>query len=282
MKTVIYFEILRHRKKILTYILLPVFIWSLLFLVFMVLDRKVPAINSQYMMWPDMLKSFLGMPAWNSELVMNVWHFLALLYPVFWCGLTMKEVSCSVAEEDRLETNVFLQNAGIRRRSIWLGKGVIWALVFSVSLLFLFLVHVIEMWGAGMLRYLSVIIGYYGVLWLVSFFYLILGLFVSSYAKSEENCIDTTWMLVLIPWLVSRIPAVFRLLSEVMVETGKQGEVQEILSVLGNKIEPVSMICPLTWCWYSMEVSGVYVIVAIVIAIMLGGAGMSIYQARRG
>lgn len=281
MKTVIYFEILRRRKKIQTRIVLPLIIWTLLFLIFTILDRKVPVINSRFMMWPDVLKSFLGMPAWSRDLAMNIWHFLALFYPVFWCGMIMQEVSCSVAEEERLETIVYLQNAGVKRRDIWLGKGVVWALVSCLSLLLLILVQALELWIAGMLRYLPIMAEYYGVLYLVSLFYLILGLFVSSYGKSEENCLDAMWMLVLIPWLISRIPAVLQFISGIMVETGRQGAVQEMIAVWGNKLKPVSMICPLTWCWYSMEVAGVFVVAAIVIAVLLGGAGFSIYQARR-
>lgn len=281
MRTVIYFEILRHRKRILMYIFLPVMIWLLLFLVLVILDRKVPVINSQFMMWPDMLKSFLGMPSWNKELAVNVWHFAALFYPIFWCAAMMKEVSCSVVEEERLETVVYLHNAGVERRDIWIGKGLVWMLVSGISLIFLLLTQAPELWLAGAFRYFSVMAEYYGGLFLVSLFYLILGLFVSSYGKSEESCEGTTWMLVLIPWLASRIPSVLRFISDLLVETGRQGQVQEVFLLWGNKIEPVSMICPLTWCWYSMEVTGVFMVAAIVIALMLGGAGVSIYQARR-
>ncbi len=281
MRTVIYFEVLRRRKKICSCILLPVIVWSLLFLALNLLDQKIPVINSQYMMWPDMLKSFLGMPAWNHELAVNVWHFLALYYPIFWCGMIMKEVSCSVAEEERLETVVYLQNAGVRRSSIWLAKGVVWILVSWLSLAMLLFVQMIEFWLAGMSRYYLVIAEYYVLLCLISFFYLIAGLFVSSYAKGEEHCAGAAWTLVLVPWLLARIPALLRFLSDLLIETGRQGEVQEILAVWGQKIEPLSMICPLTWCWYSVEVKGVFVIAAVVVAGILGGAGISIYKARR-
>lgn len=281
MRTVIYFEVIRRRKKFLAMVLAPVVVWSVLYLIFGILDRKAPFINKEYMMWPEIVKNLLGLPAWRSEFSMNIWHILALFYPLLWGYLLMEGTASSVVEEERLETVVYIQNAGIPRRSVWLGKGLTWAVVSFLSLLIILLVQMLEMWFSGMTQNVGIISRYYGLLSLVSLFYLVLGLFLASYKKDETGCKNMSLVLVLVPWMVSRIPAVLHFISALLVETGRQGRGAELLEAWGTKLDPLTMVCPLTWCWHTMRVSGSFVAAAVVIAILLGGVGFSLYQTRR-
>lgn len=281
MKTVIYLELVRRRKKFLAYAVLPGIIWSVLFLGLMVLGRKLPMLNETYMMWPDMVKDLLGLPGWKQDLVMNIWHILALFYPLFVGIFILAGISSSIVEEERLETVVYLRNINVSRSSIWLGKGLVWMFVSFVSQGVLALVQVIQLQLTQMNRYVSIVSRYYGLLCLIGLFYLALGLFAASYKKCEEDCENTAWCLVLIPWLVSRIPALLQFLSALLVSAGREGKLSDVFLVWGIKLEPLSMVCPLTWCWGTVGIAGKAVWIAAVIAVLLGGAGFSIYRARR-
>ena len=127
MNTVLYFELRRKRRNLLKYAVVPAVVSMVLFVVCMATDAFFPFINRTYMKWPDMVKDLLSLKPWSGDLWLNVWQLFALCYPFYLIYMMMTETAEALSEEDRLETVVYLHNAGVDRKTMFGAKLLVWA-----------------------------------------------------------------------------------------------------------------------------------------------------------
>lgn len=281
MRTVLYFEFKRKRNKLLKYIILPAVISLLLFAVCMVIDTIFPVFNRNYMRWPDLVKDFICLKPWSGDLWLNVWQLFALVYPFYLVYIMMVETAEAVSEEERLETVVYLHNAGIERKTIFAGKLLIWTAETAACCVSLLLLNV---GFAALLRQTQGMrnaIAYYVVLFLVCMLYLSVSLFVAACKAKRETVADVLTLILILPWLVSRIPALFRFFASLLVLTGREGVIVERLGSIGQKCEVLTVVSPLTWSWPALEIQENYVICGIILFVVMLVAAFSIYTHKR-
>ena len=281
MSTVLYFEMARNKKKIVQHILTGVIGFTVLFLITLLLDRFVPVVNEQYMKWPDMLKDLLGLPAWKRSLYGNIWQILMLFYPFYVVYRGMAGLSCSIIQEERLETIVFLKNLSISRGTIMFAKWIVHiadafiniVVIMGLNVLFLFLLQ-----GSQML---VSVVQYYVGLFLVVAWYSLIALFLASYRRKEGACTDAILGILILPFIISRIPALVRFFAAVLEATGRTGEILEKLGSIADKLSVLTMVSPLTWCWTEIRLSGEYILCAVLIGLVMVVTAFCIYTGKQ-
>lgn len=281
MNTVLYFEIRRKRKKMLEYIILPAVLSFLLFGVCMAVDALFPAFNRTYMKWPDLVKDFLCLKPWSGHLWLNVWQFFALLYPFYLIYVMMTEMAEALSEEERLETVVYLHNAGVDRKTIFVSKLIVWAGEVFACCGSLLLLHMVL---AALLRLqqgVRNVLAYYGILFLVCMLYLSIALFAAACKAEKGVAADTVMAVIILPWLVSRVPALMRFLSELLVLTGREGAIIDQMGDLGKRLEVFTILSPLTWSWPALTIQRSYVVCGIILFATLSGTAYSIYTHKK-
>lgn len=281
MNTVLYFEIRRKRKKMLGYIILPALLSFVLFGVCMAVDALFPAFNRTYMKWPDIVKDFLCLKPWSGHLWLNVWQLFALLYPFYLIYVIMTEMAVALSEEERLETVVYLHNAGVDRKTIFVSKLLVWTGETFACCGSLLLLHMVL---AALLRQqqgVRNVLSYYFILFLVCMLYLAIALFVAACKAEKGVAVDMGMAVLILPWLISRIPAFLRFLSELLVLTGREGAIIDQMSGLGERLEVFTILSPLTWSWPALIIQRSYVICGIIVFAVLAGTAFSIYTHKK-
>ncbi len=281
MNIVVYFEITRKKKTMLKYIVRPVLFSVILFAVCMAVDGIFPDFNNNYMKWPELLKDLLCLRSWTSHLWLNVWQFFMLVYPFYLIYNIMKEIAQAISEEERLETIVYLHNAGVSRGTLFAAKWLVWIGETAFCCFSLAVVNVIM---AVVLRYTQGIwnaLKYYGILFFDCMLYLSIALFVAACKGKKDVSGDTIAAILIIPLLVSRIPAFLRFFAALLELTGREGTIADKMSQLGTQTEILTTVSPLTWCWPGIQTTAVHIIFGVVVFIVMLTAGFSIYTHRR-
>lgn len=277
MKTILYFDTLRNRKALITTIAVSVTVLAIVFFVFTIVDKCLPEWNAAYMKWPDVIRDLIGLSNWNSHLAVNIWQILSLIYPFYLVYVLMSGLCSSVIQEERLETIVYLRNIDVTYTTFLIAKVIFWVAAAFLSTAGLFVVNSIFLILIGAARNITFVAGYYLELFVISIFYLSIALFLASYKQHENVCKDVVSMLLLLPLLISRVPAIFRLFSFVMKMTGREGKTADILQMLGERLHPVEMAAPVTWCWLSIDVTWIYAACAVLICLIMGTSAFLIY-----
>lgn len=277
MKTVLYFDWIRNKKKYIKNILTPVLVLAVLFILSVLLDLLVPAFNYTYMRWPDMIKDLLGLPAWNAKLYGNIWQIVALFYPFYYIYTAMSGLAGAVVEEERLETVVYLKNLSIERSTILLAKGCMWIALSFVNCLALLIENALFflLLRAGQME--ITMLKYYMSLFLIGILYMGIAVFVASYSQREKNCEDKIFGILLIPFLLARIYAVVGFFADLLAATGREGAVTDTIGIVADKLNMLTLISPITWCWPAARISWIYVICGVAVAVVMTIAGYSIY-----
>lgn len=281
MNTVLYFEFQRKRKNMLRYIIVPALLSFVLFGVCMIVDALFPNFNKTYIKWPDIVKNFFCLKPWSGDLWLNVWQFFVLLYPFYLIYVMMTEMARALSEEERLETVVYLHNAGVDRKTIFVSKFLVWGGETLACCISLLLLHVIF---AALLRQqqgMKNALLYYIVLFLICMLYLSIAMFVAACKAEKGVAADTVMMLLILPWLISRVPAFLRFLAELLVLTGREGAIVGQMGDIGERIEVFTILSPLTWSWPALTVQRSYVVCAIVLFIVLSATAFSIYTHKK-
>lgn len=281
MNTVLYFEIRRKRKKMLGYIIPPALLSFVLFGVCMAVDALFPAFNRTNMKWPDLVKDFLCLKPWSGHLWLNVWQLFALLYPFYLIYVIMTEMAVALSEEERLETVVYLHNAGVDRKTIFVSKFLVWTGETFACCGSLLLLHVVL---AALLRQqqgVRNVLSYYFILFLVCMLYLAIALFVAACKAEKGVAADMGMAVLILPWLISRIPAFLRFLSELLVLAGREGAIIDQMRGLGERLEVFTILSPLTWSWPALTIQRSYVICGIIVFAVLTGTAFSIYTHKK-
>lgn len=277
MKTVLYFEWMRKKQKILKRIAGPLVVVLVLFVLCMLVDLIIPEFNKNYMKWPDMLKDFLCLKSWTSHMWFNVWQLFALAYPFYLIYGVMKELADSISEEERLETVVYLHNAGVSRKTIFFGKSFAYmaqALVCCVSLLIINVVLSLIL-GSSQMAFNMLL--HYILLFLVCLVYLAVTLFIVSYRGADGVSDDAVLTVLILPCIVSRIPALLQFFSSLLQLTGREGSIADTVGGIGNRIKLFTIVSPVTWCWPAFEGTVLHFIFGAAVLVVLFTAGLSIY-----
>ena len=280
MNTVLYFELRRKRRRMLRYVILPVVFSCVLFGICVAVDALFPGFNRLYMRWPELVKDLLCLKPWSGELWLNVWQLFAILYPFYMIYVIMTETAEALSEEDRLETVVYLHNAGVDRKTVFGSKLLVWAgeaFVCCVSLMLLHMVFAAVLRQQQGVRNAFV---YYAVLFPVCMLYLSIALFMAA-CRAERGAADAVMPVLILPWLLSRVPAFMRFLSELLVLTGRDGAVSERLGDLGGRLEAFTILSPLTWSWPALTLQRGCVACGVIVFVVLSGTAFSIYTHRK-
>lgn len=280
MRTVWYYTITQNKKKLLHMIFIPLILLFIIFIVSVFVDRVFPEFNTRYMKWPDMTKDLLGLAAWNSNLYVNLWQLMALVYPLFHIYDMMTGLTRSIIEEERLETIVYLHNLSLDRGTVLGTKALVWLLhtllcmviMFVENLLFLIILHAERM--------ILMVGRYYVTLLAICLLYMTIALFIASFEKQERASYNTILVVLIVPLLIARIRAVIRFASALLVATNRGGNLTDRLDWLVGKLKMLEVLCPMTWCFPGERVSGLFGICGLGVAVVMLTAAVSIYNHR--
>lgn len=281
MKTVLYFEWMRKQQKMKKQIIGPLVVVLILFILCTLLDVLMPEFNKNYMKWPDMLKDFLCLKSWNSYLWFNVWQLFALVYPFYLIYSVMRELAVAVSEEDGLETAVYLHNAGISRNMIFWGKGFVWGGLAFVCCASLLVVNVVFALILGSLQMALNMLLYYFLLWLICLIYLAITLFMVSYKSIEGVSDDAVLAVLILPCLVSRLPALLYFFSSLLKLTGREGVIVDTVGGIADRIKLFTIVSPITWCWPAFEGRVLHFIFGVIVMLIMLITGFSIYSHKK-
>lgn len=281
MKTVMYYEYVRNRKNLLQNLLIWTVLFLLLFLISLIIEKVVPGFSRQYLKWPDMAQNLLAIGNWNNHVYINLWQIVSLVFPVCMVYVVMNGLACTVVQEDRLETMVFLQNMSVGRVQVLLSKLLFWmgyAFIIYISLL---IENILFFLILGSKYNLLIVVKHYGMLFFVTAIYLMISLFLSSYGKHENNCADSiTWMLFL-SLILSKVGAFVHFVVDLMIMRGQEGDIVGKVDGVADKLDVLIVLCPVSWCWVGVDVTGVYIICGVIMAISLCLGAFWIYAGRR-
>lgn len=277
MKTVLYFDWTRNKKKYILNIVVPVVILAVLFVISVIVDKFFPVVNYRYMRWPDMVKNLFSLPAWNRCLYGNIWQVFSLFYPFFMVYTVMSGLAGAIIEEERLETVVYLKNLSIERNVLMLTKGFLWIVQSLVICLALMLENLLFFLLLQVGQMAVSVLKYYTGLFLVSLIYMAIALFLASFSKRERVCEDKIFAILVIPFLLARIYAVVGFMGELLVATNREGNVTDIIGMISEKLKVLTVVSPLVWSWPDIQINGLYVFCGIAVAIIMTVAAYSIY-----
>lgn len=224
-----------------------------------------------------MVKDLFGLPAWNSNLYGNLWHIIALFYPLYFIYVVAAGAADSIVEEERLETIVYLNNLSIGRDVVLMTKVAERLVISFISCLVLAVENSVFFLLLRSGQMAVTVIKYYTALFLIGWVYIAIAIFVASYSKTEKGCEDKIFAIMIIPFLSARLYAVIGFFGDLLVATGREGKIVDVIGVVSDKLQVLTLISPITWCWPSVQVRGLYVLCGIVVIVFLVTIGYSIY-----
>lgn len=277
MKTVLYFDWTRNKRKYISNIVIPAVLLAVLFLVSVVVDYFVPAFNSRYMRWPDMVKNLLSLSAWKGNLYGNIWQVFSLIYPFFLVYEVMSGLAGAIIEEERLETVVYLKNLSIGRNVLMRTKGLIWLAESFIICLLLMIENMLFFLMLRAAHMALTVFRYYTALFLVSLIYMAIALFMASFSQRESICEDKIFGVLAIPFLLARMYAIAGFMADIMVAAKREGKIIDMIYMIADKLKVMTVLSPLTWCWQEIQVNGLYLLCGIVVTVIMTTAAYSIY-----
>lgn len=277
MKTVLYFDWTRNKRKYISDIVIPAVLLAVLFLVSVIVDYLVPSFNSRYMRWPDMVKNLLSLPAWSRSLYGNIWQIFSLFYPFFLVYRVMTGLAGAIIEEERLETVVYLKNLSIDRNVLIQAKGILWVVQSFAICLVLMIENVLFFLILRAGQMAVTVLKYYTDLFLVSLIYMAIALFLASFSQRESICEDKIFGVLVIPFLLARMYAVAGFMADLLVVAKREGKITDTINMIAEKLKVMTVISPLTWCWPEIQINGLYVLIGIIVTVIMATAAYSIY-----
>ena len=232
MKTVLYFDWTRNKRKYISDIVIPAVLLAVLFLVSVIVDYLVPSFNSRYMRWPDMVKNLLSLPAWSRSLYGNIWQIFSLFYPFFLVYRVMTGLAGAIIEEERLETVVYLKNLSIDRNVLIQAKGILWVVQSFAICLVLMIENVLFFLILRAGQMAVTVLKYYTDLFLVSLIYMAIALFLASFSQRESICEDKIFGVLVIPFLLARMYAVAGFMADLLVVAKREGKITDTINML--------------------------------------------------
>ena len=281
MKTVIYYDYIRNRKRLLQNLLVWAILFLLLFVVSLIIEKVMPGFSRQYLKWPDMAQNLLAIGNWNNHIYVNLWQIITLVFPICIVYVVMNGLCASVIQEDRLETMVYLQNLSLGRVQILLSKLLFWMIYTFIIYVGLLVENVIFFLILGSGYNLSILVNHYGILFVVTIIYLMVALFLASYERHENRCADVIAWILFLSLILSKVGAFVHFVVDLMVMKGQEGEIIGKVDGIANKLDVLIAVCPVSWCLAGVEVTSTYMVSGIVIGCLLCVGACWIYAGRR-
>ena len=279
LKNVWFLEWKRQKRNFYDTLLASVVILLCLFVVCSVFDKMFPQFNRNYMDWPDYMKQLLGLSGWSGGFWYNLWQILAVFYPFLHIYMIMNAVAGSISDEERLETIIYLRNAGVNRTAVLGVKTLFW-ITFSLAVFVAQIVTMVMLTnisGIGVVCLL--VVRYYAVLFLVSVFYIGIACNPAVGGKGLQRCKDVHLTVLVIPWLIAKIPDVIRMFASLLEITGRSDNVVVRFEVWEQKTSFLRYVSPVSWCVPSgWEIPTGVVIGYLLIAVILFLAAFKTYR----
>lgn len=281
MKTVMYYDYVRNRKSLLQNLLVWTVMLLLLFMVSLIVEKIVPGFNKEYLKWPDMAKNLLAVGNWNNHIYINLWQIISLAFPIYMIYIVMNGLSSAVVQEDRLETMVFLQNMSVGRVQVLLSKLLFWMGYAFIIYVALMVENILFFLLLGSKYNLLIVVKHYGMLFFVTVIYLMVSLFLASYSKHENRCSDSINWILFLSLILSKVGAFVHFVVGLMTMKGQEGDIVGKVDGIADKLDVLIILCPASWCWNGMEISGAYIVCGVIMAIFLCLGAFWIYAGRR-
>lgn len=273
MKTVLYYDYVRNRRNLFQNLWTWMVMLFIVFVVSFVIEKIWPDFNADYLKWPDMVKEFLGTGSWNRSIYINLWYIFAILFPIHVAYIVMSGLTASLIQEERLETIVFLQNLSINKGNLMRSKLLFWvgyACMMSMALLFENILFLLVLKHTHII---PIVAKYYGIVFLICCIYLSLTLFLASYSKDENICNGMISNLLTFSVILAKVGPFIHLLADLMVMRGQEGDIISKLHGIGDKLDVLMVLCPISWSWIGVSVPDLYLGCGVIVAaVMLGGA----------
>lgn len=248
MKIVLFLEWKRYKKKIYDVMLATMVSLICLFLVGALLDKIWPNFNERYMNWPEYMKNLIGLSGWSSNLWYNFWQILAVLYPFLHFYVMMNMLSGSLRDEKKLETIVYLRNAGVDFGDVIRAKALFWLSVSSLLCLLQFLAVTVLLVAGGMSMIVAVVWRYYLLLIVISLLYVAIALTLAADGHKNRDFENAHLSFVLLPWLMAKVPDVIAMFGRLLELTGRSETIVMQFEVWEQRTAFLRYISPIAWC----------------------------------
>ena len=276
MKTIIYIELMRNRKKWLHDIICITLIPAVIFVLSIIIDHLTPVVNTVLNI-PDAFRDFFALYAWQGQLYSNIFNIFAIIYPFIFTYTLMSSYYTSIIDEEQYETVIYMRNLGISRGDMQLAKlfvGLTKALSICIVILLENTIFFLILKNHTMLRISCI---YCFELFAIGVIYMSIAMFISSYSINKDNCETISLAIILIPFIFARIHALLKLFTDLQVNSGKRVLKLDIILNAISKLKALQLLSPVIWCFPGQKTSGAYGICALVLIIILTITGYSIY-----
>ena len=282
MKTVIYYEWVRRGKKRCIRCLAGLGIVMMLFFVPMLIDRLLPDFSYNYMKWPQYIRNIMGMRSWHKTLWLDIWQIGCILFAFVINWLFMSEIAESIINEKKLETDIYLFNAGVKKREILFGKFLFYFVAYVFEIAGQFILNTVYFMAAGARINLYMITNYHMVMLLVGFINLTFAVLFAAVAKKSfltAKSYINGYLFGL--FVVARIPAIFSFIGSFMSEYDVKGAIIDKMDLCSRVLERFGDICPIAWCQPYFKVASVHIIYGVAIGVMVWLTSILIYNSSK-
>ena len=107
------------------------------------------------------------------------------------------------------------------------------------------------------------------------------SIFLASYSKHENRCSDSINWILFLSLILSKVGAFVHFVVGLMTMKGQEGDIVGKVDGIADKLDVLIILCPASWCWNGMEISGAYIVCGVIMAIFLCLGAFWIYAGRR-
>lgn len=282
MKTVIYYEWVRKRKVSFIRYFASLGIVLMFFMATMLLDRFSPDFSYNYMKWPQYIRNIMGMRSWHKTLWLDIWQIGCILFAFVINWLFMIELAESIINEKKLETDIFLFNAGVKKREILFGKFVFYFVAYMLEIVGQFILNITYFMIAGTRINLYMITNYHMIMLLIGFINLTFAILFAVLAKKSfltAKSYSNGYLFGL--FVVARIPAIFSFIGSFMSEYDVKGAIIDKMDLCSRVFAGFGDICPIAWCQTYFKVSVVHIVYGLVLGLMVSTVSVLLYNSSK-
>lgn len=274
MRTIFYFDTYRNYKKIVRIMIAPLLFIVFLCIICELVDLIAPQFNDKWMRWPGYIKTILCMSSWSSALAGNLFQIFYLVYPAYLYYQLMNGLCDSVLQDRFTHTDIFVRNMGINGVEYGICQFVYWLGIAFVSIISMMVVQLCMVGLFQIIVNVADVLMYYSVLLIISFLYLSIAWFVSSYVVDVRKIRIIINLVVFGFVILSRCPAILYFFNEIVVALGGNNGLERI----SRRIAGLEMMAPLLWGCGMIHVNAYCVACTIIIFIVMSLSTVSIYK----
>ena len=234
------------------------------------------------MKWPQYIRNIIGMRSWHKTLWLDIWQIGCILFAFVINWLFMIELAESIINEKKLETDIFLFNAGVKKREILFGKFVFYFVAYTLEIVGQFILNVVYFMVAGASINLYMITNYHMVMLLTGFINLTFAVLFAVLAKKSvltAKSYSNGYLFGL--FVVARIPAIFSFIGSFMSEYDVKGAIIDKMDLCSRVFAGFGDICPIAWCHPYFKVSVVHIVYGLVLGLMVSTVSVLLYNSSK-